>query len=45
VLEALCGRRPPPVLAATFEALADAIDEHLDTTLLWDLVERRTQAG
>jgi adenosylcobyric acid synthase len=41
VLEALCGRRPPPVLDATFEVLADAIDEHLDTTLLWDLVERR----
>ncbi len=42
VLEALCGQRPPPVLDATFEALADAVDEHLDTTLLWDLVERRT---
>jgi len=38
VLEALCGHRPPPVLDATFDALADAVDEHLDTALLWDLV-------
>lgn len=40
VLEALCGQRPPPVLEATFDALADAVDEHLDTSLLWELVNR-----
>jgi adenosylcobyric acid synthase len=40
VLEALCGQRPPPVLDATFDALADAVDEHLDTSLLWELVNR-----
>jgi adenosylcobyric acid synthase len=34
VVEAVCGRRPPPVLDATFELLADAVDEHLDIGLL-----------
>jgi adenosylcobyric acid synthase len=38
VLHALVGVRPPPVLDATFEALADAIDAHLDTHLLWAMV-------
>ncbi|MHB1709865.1 MAG: cobyric acid synthase [Acidimicrobiales bacterium] len=41
VLEALCGHRPPPVLETTFDALADAVDEHLDTGLVWDLAHRR----
>ncbi|MBN2624783.1 MAG: cobyric acid synthase [Acidimicrobiales bacterium] len=45
VLEALCGQRPPPVLDATFDALADAVDEHLDTRLLWDLVRPDREAG
>jgi len=40
VLEALCGQRPPLVLEATFDALADAVDEHLDTGLLRELVNR-----
>jgi len=39
VLAALCGHRPPPVLETTFDALADAVDEHLDTDLLWRLVQ------
>ena len=39
VLEALCGHRPPPVLEDTFDALADAVDEHLDTALLRKLVD------
>jgi adenosylcobyric acid synthase len=39
VLAALCGHRPPPVLEATFDLLADALDEHLDTALLWRLVQ------
>jgi adenosylcobyric acid synthase len=39
VLEALCGHRPPPVLDITFDALADAVDEHLDTALLRKLVD------
>jgi adenosylcobyric acid synthase len=30
VLEAFCGR-VPPLLGSTFEQLADAVDEHLDT--------------
>ena len=37
---ALVGVRPPPVLDATFDALADAVDEHLDTSLLHRLVQR-----
>lgn len=44
VLEALCGQRPPPVLDSTFDALADAVDEHLDTGLLWELVSRSRTA-
>jgi adenosylcobyric acid synthase len=39
VLAALCGTRPPPVLERTFDLLADAIDEHLDTALLRRVVE------
>jgi adenosylcobyric acid synthase len=38
VLEALCGRRPPPVLDSTFEMLADAVEAHVDTSMLWSLV-------
>lgn len=38
VLGALCGREPEPVLENTFEALADAVDEHLDTVFLRTLV-------
>ena len=34
LLHALFGRRPPPVLERTCDLLADAVDEHLDTTLL-----------
>lgn len=34
VVEALCGAAPPPVLDRTFDLLADAIDAHLDTSLL-----------
>jgi adenosylcobyric acid synthase len=40
VLGALCGHRPPPVLDLTFDVLADAVDEHLDTALLAKLVDR-----
>jgi adenosylcobyric acid synthase len=40
VLEALTGQRPEPVLESTFELLADAVEEHLDTRLLRDLVDR-----
>jgi len=40
VLDALVGVRPPPVLDATFDALADAVDEHLDTDRLWAMVRR-----
>ena len=38
VLDALVGVRPPPVLDATFDALADAVDEYLDTDRLWAMV-------
>jgi adenosylcobyric acid synthase len=38
VLGALCGCEPEPVLERTFEALADAVDEHLDTVFLRTLV-------
>ncbi len=34
VLERLFGIRPAPVLEQTFEALADAVEEHLDTDFL-----------
>ena len=30
--------RPPPVLDTTFDALADAVEAHLDTDRLWQLV-------
>ncbi len=38
VLERLFDVRPPSVLEETFDALADAVDLHLDTDLLWNLV-------
>jgi adenosylcobyric acid synthase len=38
VVEALVGYRPPPLLEETFEQLADLIDEHLDTGMLWSMV-------
>lgn len=38
VLEAITGVRPEPVLEPTFEMLADAIDQHLDTGLISRLV-------
>lgn len=38
VIAALCGTSPRPVLEDTFDALADAVDEHLDT----DLIRRLT---
>ena len=40
VLAALTGHRPVPVLEPTFERLADAVEEHLDTALIETLVER-----
>ena len=40
VVERLVGRRPPPVLEETFDLLADAVDAHLDTSLLHRLVQR-----
>ena len=39
VLEALFGIAPGPVLDATFDHLADAVDDHLDRALLDRLVE------
>ena len=42
VLAALCGNAPARVLDDTFDALADAIDDHLDTDLLWRLTEPET---
>jgi len=38
VVDALVGVRPTPVLDPTFDLLADAIDEHLDTELLGRVV-------
>jgi adenosylcobyric acid synthase len=38
VLEALCSVRVQPVLASTFNLLADAVDEQLDTQLLRRMV-------
>ena len=38
VLATLFGRRPEPVLEDTFELLADAVDQHLDTAMLRALV-------
>jgi adenosylcobyric acid synthase len=37
---ALCGTTPPPVLEATFDALADAVDEHLDTAFIRAMTDR-----
>jgi hypothetical protein len=34
VVAALLGHRPEPVLDTTFDQLADAVDEHLDTAYL-----------
>jgi adenosylcobyric acid synthase len=38
VLRALFGVRPAEVLEGTFELLADAVDAHLNTDALWELV-------
>ncbi len=38
LLERLFGTRPAPVLDQTFDALADAVEEHLNTDHLWKLV-------
>lgn len=38
VLEALTGHRPQPILESTFELLADAVETHLDTELLLEMV-------
>lgn len=38
-IEAVLGVRVEPVLEPTFELLADAVGEHLDTDLLWRLVD------
>jgi adenosylcobyric acid synthase len=40
-IESLLGVRVEPVLEPTLELLADAVEEHLDTTLLRALVDRR----
>jgi adenosylcobyric acid synthase len=40
-IESLLGVRVEPVLEPTLELLADAVEEHLDTTLLRTLVDRR----
>lgn len=42
VIEAALGVRVEPVLEATFELLADAVEEHMDTDLLWQLVGKKT---
>jgi adenosylcobyric acid synthase len=39
VVGALVGYRPPPLLEETFEQLADLVDEHLDTGMLWSMVD------
>ncbi len=39
-IESVLGVRVEPVLEPTFELLADAVEEHLDTDLLWSLVRR-----
>jgi adenosylcobyric acid synthase len=44
VVERLTGRRPEPVLEATFELLADVVEAHLDTGLLSRLVAPRPSA-
>lgn len=43
VLEAFCGQAPP-LLGATFEQLADAVDEHLDTGWIRSRLEGRGDA-
>jgi adenosylcobyric acid synthase len=40
IVERLTGRRPPPVLEETFDLLADAVETHLDTSLLERLTRR-----
>lgn len=37
-VEAVVGVRPQPAEDETFDRLADAIDEHLDTARIWDMV-------
>jgi adenosylcobyric acid synthase len=37
-VQALTGVRPEPVLESTFELLADLVEEHLDTTVLKNLI-------
>lgn len=39
-IEAVLGVSVDPVLEATFDLLADAVEEHLDTDLLWSMVGR-----
>ncbi|MBW4077097.1 MAG: hypothetical protein HIU84_01005 [Acidobacteria bacterium] len=41
VIEVFCAVRPQSVLDTTFDAFADAIEEHLDTQLLRSMVELR----
>jgi adenosylcobyric acid synthase len=38
VVEALVGQRPATTLDTTFDLLADAVEAHLDTERLWQLV-------
>jgi adenosylcobyric acid synthase len=40
VVAAVCGREPAPVLEQTFDALADAVDAHLDTRWLASFLDR-----
>ena len=40
VIEAVLGVRVEPVLEPTFELLADAVEQYLDTDLLWSMVGR-----
>jgi adenosylcobyric acid synthase len=39
VIEAVFGNRPAPVLDTTFDQLADAVEQHLDTDYLWRAIE------
>lgn len=43
ILEALCAIRPEPILDHTFDALADVVEECLDTDLLWSLVRSTSE--
>ena len=45
VVERLVGRRPQLVLEDTFDLLADAVDAHLDTTLLRRLTSASPTVG